>query len=83
MSVVIFLLIVFGGGGASVWMMMNKSRKRPVRLAHEADNVTFSAADDALPGGPMFETPEFAAPRKPTATKRPSPVKKPSKPKGV
>ena len=85
MSVVIFLLIVVGGGGASVWMMMSKSRKRPVRLAQETDNVTFTAADDALPSGPMFETPEFAAPRKPTGpvAKRPSPVKKPSKPKGV
>ena len=83
MSIVIFLLIVVGGGGASVWMMMNKSRKRPIQLAQETDNVTFSAADDALPGGPMFETPEFAAPRKPTAGKRQAPVKKPSKPKGV
>ena len=84
MSVVIFVLIIVGGGGASVWMMMtNKTRKRPNRVARETDNVTFSAANDELPGGPMFETPEFAAPRKSTATKRPSSDKKPSKPKGV
>ncbi len=82
LSVAIFVLIIVGGGGASVWMMMNsKTRKRPVRLAHEADNVAFMAADDEPSAGAMFEVPEFATPRKSTAIKKTSIAKKPSKPK--
>lgn len=84
MSVVIFLLIVVGGVGASVWAMMNsKSRKRPVRVAHEPDNVVFTVVDHAPPSGDSdFEIPVVTATRSAPAAKKVPTVKKPSKPKG-
>ena len=84
LSVVIFVLIIVVGGGASIWMMMNnKTRKRPVRLAHEADNVAFMAADDEPSGDLDFEIPVVTTPRKVSSAKKTPTVKKPSKPKGT
>lgn len=83
MSVVIFLVILLGGVGASVWVMMqNKSRKRPVHVGHEPDNLPFTAADAPPDGGPLFEMPEFVTSRKAPAAKKVSTVKKTTKPKG-
>ncbi len=83
LSVAIFVLIIVGGGGASVWMMMNsKTRKRPVRLAHEADNVVFMAADDEPAGDADFEIPVADTPRRTASAKKVPTVKNPSKSKG-
>lgn len=83
LSVAIFVLIIVGGGGASVWMMMNsKTRKRPVRLAHEVDNVVFMAADDEPAGDADFEIPVADTHRRTPSTKKVPTVKKPSNPKG-
>ena len=82
LSVAIFVLIIIGGGGASVWMMVNgKSRKRTGRLAHESDNLAFTAADDVPNAGPMFEAPEFTAPRKVPTTRKAAVAKKTNRPK--
>ncbi len=83
LSVVIFMLIIVGGGGASIWMMMNsKTRKRPVRVAHEADNVVFMATNDEPAGNDDFEITVADTVRRTPSAKKVSTTKKPSKPKG-
>lgn len=78
MAVVIFVLILVVGGGLSVWMVIHrKGRRGQVHLTHVSDEVSFTpfASGSAVP--PVYEMPEFAAPKKPAPAGRPGTSAKP------
>ncbi len=80
LGLIVFGLIVVSGGGFAAWLLINK-KPRSLSVLHtpESGDVPLFAGDGEPAAGPVFEMPEFAAPRKPV---KKSVAGKPARPKG-